>query len=353
MFEKKRVTLQDISLEANVSLNTVAKVLAGKSRQARISDKTAENVRKIARQCGYVPNLLARNLRSIKSSTIGVYISDMMDSVPAEISHRVLEQLHKNNFYPIITVAETGIKCCMDIWLQNRIQGLVLCGTTREMDLAFFKHLQANSIDSVIVGCAYQYPNEDQNRVPQVSCISVNNFAGIEMALNHLWQQGRKKIAFFPGPSWHADNNQRLHAYLSLVNQHQAPVIAKCDSKAYSWHRGYLLAEALVNEEPDIDGICAYDDQIAIGAMKYLAESSIIVPDDIAVVGFDNSPQAEYTIPSLTSIMQPTSALAEKCVAVLLDNLGESSPVQSIQIMPEIVVRESSTKRKILNLSKG
>ena len=250
-------------------------------------------------------------------------------------------------------MAESGINRCMDIWLQNRIQGLVLCGTTREMDLAFFKNLQDNSIESVIVGCAYQYPNEGQTRVPQVSCISVNNFAGIEMTLNPLWLQGRKKIAFFPGPSWHADNNQRLKAYLALVNQFQTPVIAKCDSKAYYWHRGYLLAEAMVKEEPDIDAICAYDDQIAIGAMKYLAESSIIVPDDIAVVGFDNSPQAEYAIPSLTSIIQPTSALAEKCVAVLQDNLGESSPVQNIQIMPEIIVRESSTKRKFLNLSKG
>lgn len=342
----KRITLQDVSKKANVSLNTAAKVLAGMTQQARISRKTANYVQKTARELGYVPNLFARNLRAPKTRTIGVFISDTTDSVVNELSHLILEQLHKRNFFPIITMAESGIDLCRNIWLQNRIQGLILCGTCREMDFDFFKQLDDNSIESVVVGCAYQYPGKNHNMAPQVSYVSVNNFAGIELALNHLHEQGRSKIAYLPGPGWHTDNSQRLDAYSTLIKKYHAPIIASCDSDAVFWKRGYLMAKSLLQKVPDVDSICAYDDQLAIGATKYLAELSIRVPDDISVVGFDNSPQSEYSIPSLTSIVQPTRTMAEKCVVILQDNLEKHGPAQSIQIMPCIEIRESTTKRK-------
>lgn len=337
-----KITLLEVSKAANVSLNTAAKVLAGQAKKARISEKTAKKVRKIAKKLGYIPNLMARNLRSQKTGTIGVFIADMSDSAYSSSSQIILKKLHDKGFLPLLTVAEIGLELCMQEWLQNRIEGLILCGTTEQMTTAFFDKIRKSQIKAVVAGCTYRDPNNPNTQLPEVSTVSMDNQIGMQLAVNHLIEQKRKKIVHVAGPHWQADAYERQTAYENTIKQYHKPIIIGQAVTERFWRRGYCSAAKLENADGNIDAIIAYDDQVAIGAIKWLTENGRKIPDDIAIVGFDNSPESEFCTPSLTTIAQPTEAIAEKAVSLLESSLYSQAPIEKIQIRPSLVVRKSS-----------
>ena len=332
------VTLLDVSREARVSINTAAKVIAGQAKKARISEKTAEKVLKTAQELGYVPNMLARNLRSKRTSAIGVFIADMTDSVYVATSQIVLRELHKRGFLPLLTVGEIGLELCQKEWLSNRIVGLILCGTTYEMTESFFAEIRGYGITPVIAGCAFG----EQSHSAGVSIVCTDNRIGIEQAITHLQNSGRSSIAYISGPEWHADAHERRGAYIDCIKQYQQPLIVGLKSELQFWRRGYAAARELVDKKSKFDAIIAYDDQVAIGAMKWLAEHNILIPQGVAVVGFDNSPESEFCTPSLTTISQSFEVIGEKSVSVLEKSIYNESKVEMIRIPPAIVVREST-----------
>ena len=341
MAKKPENRLADISRVANVSLNTAAKVLAGQTKKARISEKTAKRVKKIAKQLGYIPNIMARNLRSQKTGMIAVFIADMTDSVYVSSSHTILRELHSRGFYPLLTVAEMGLELCRREWLQNKIEGLILCGTTREMNAGFFEYLKKQEIVPVIAGCAFRDPDNPAIQLPKASTVSLDNYAGMQLAVGHLIRQKRKKIAHITGPSWHADAYERKSAYIEIIQEYHEPVIKDMVPEQPLWKSGYIAAAELLRPGRGVDAIIAYGDEIAIGAMKWLTENNVKIPSKVAVVGFDNSPESEFSTPSLTSIAQPLEAIGKKSVDLLKNSLSKS-PVEKIQIMPSLIIRKST-----------
>jgi DNA-binding LacI/PurR family transcriptional regulator len=337
-----KITLADISKAANVSVNTAAKVLAGQAQIARISEKTAKKVRKTAKELGYIPNLIARNLRSKHTGIIAVFIADMTDATYAKSSHLILQRLHAKGFWPILSVAEIGLELCWQEWLQNRIEGLILCGTTQEMDTEFFHALREHSITPVIAGCAYKAPSNQNVSGPEVSTVSMDNYAGMQLAINHLRQKHRKKIAHIAGPDWHTDTYERKIAYENIIKQYHEPVIAGQGSCSRFWQKGYDSAIELERSGQSYDAIVAYDDLTAIGAMKWFLENNKNIPDDIAIVGIDNAPESEFCTPSLTTIAQPTESIGEKTVNLLESCLYKKTPVEKILIMPSLIPRAST-----------
>ena len=331
-------TLLDVSREANVSINTAAKVIAGQAKKARISEKTAAKVLKIAKKMGYVPNMLARNLRAKRTSAVGVFIADMTESVYVASSHIILEELHKKDFLPFLTVGEIGLELCQKEWLCNRIIGLILCGTTYEMTEGFFKEIRGYGITPVIAGCAFG----ESSHTAGVSIVCTDNRIGIEQAITHLRERGRKNIAYISGPEWHADSHERRTAYIDRIKQYQQPLIVGLKSELQYWRRGYAAADELVHREIKFDAIIAYDDQVGIGAMKWLAEHNLKVPQDVAIVGFDNSPESEFYTPSLTTLSQSFEEIGKKSVGVLEHSIYQEHPVERIKIPPTLVIREST-----------
>ncbi len=346
-----RITLRDIAEKADFSVNTVSKVLSGQSADARISPATARIIKKLADQMGYVPNQLARNLRAKRTGLIGVFISDMTDPTYAGIAHAVLENLSKNDLFPLLTVAEAGLELCRESWIRNRIDGLILCGTTSEMTTEFFRDLEREGLTAVIAGNFYTDPTQGLSTTPPVSTAHVNNQVGIQLAINHLLEQGRKKIAFIAGPHSHSDAAQRQTAYETLIKPHHKPIIADVTTEEQFWRRGYHAAEMLNRGKEQFDAVIAYDDLTAIGAMRYLNEHGISIPDDIAVIGFDNLPQCEYTIPSLSSIEPPVEMVGRKSVELLKSHLGSQGALEHVLSTPSLVVRESTLHRVALKLS--
>ncbi|HBG26901.1 MAG: hypothetical protein A2Y10_10480 [Planctomycetes bacterium GWF2_41_51] len=339
--KKTNITLAEVSKAAKVSLNTAAKVLAGQSKTARISEKTAKKVQKIAQTLGYVPNQMARNLRAQKTRIIGIFVADMIDPIYAAITHAILEELPKHNLFPLLTVAEAGYEMCRQTWLRNRIDGLIFCGTNAEMTPQVFAELKKRNIPAVIAG-NYYLPSNHSAFLPQVSLVHIDNHAGMQLAINHLVEQKKQKIAFITGPKFHSDAQDRLQAYEYIIKNYQKTIIADLNTDERFWQRGYLALKKIFEQNIKIDAVIAYDDLVAIGAIKFLNENSVNIPNDVAVVGFDNLPQAEYSTPSLTSLYQPAQAIGQRSVELLVKHLEHENKIEHVHMMPVLVPREST-----------
>ncbi|MFA6187460.1 MAG: LacI family DNA-binding transcriptional regulator [Phycisphaerae bacterium] len=334
-------TLADISKAAGVSLNTAAKVLAGQAENARISEKTAKNIKKIAAQLGYVPNQMARNLRAKKTRVIGVFVADMLDPISAGITHAILEELPKHNLFPLLTVAEAGYELCRQAWLRNRVDGLILCGTMPQITPSVLADLKNYGISIVIAGNYCLLP-EHSTSLPEVSLVHIDNNAGMRLAINHLIEQKKQRIAFITGPKSHSDARDRLQAYEYIIKDYQKPIIADLDTDERFWQRGYLVVRHLAEQRIKYDAIIAYDDLVAIGAIKFLGQNGVAIPNDVAIIGFDNLPQAEYSIPALSSLEQPVGAIGQRSVELLLKHLSQQKEIEHVNMMPILITREST-----------
>jgi DNA-binding LacI/PurR family transcriptional regulator len=335
------ITLADVSKAAKVSLNTAAKVLSGDAKKARISDKTAKKVQAVAEKLGYTPNIFARNMRAKKSGIVGVCIADMSDQTYIEDSHLILQKIHSKGLTPLLTSAEVGLDICFTQWRQNRIEGLILSGTTKQMDSRFFAKLKRNNITAVIAGCAYYDPHE-RNLPPEVSVVSIDNRLGMQLAINHLLEKGYRKIAHVGGPTWHADAQERLTAYRETIKPLHRPIVVGGNPGDHFWKLGYNAAAKLCKKHNDINAVVMYADQVAVGAMKYFAEHSISVPEDIAIVSFDNAPEAEYCNPSLTTLNLSAEQVAQQALRLLEESLQSAENIKRIQIPPNLVIRNST-----------
>lgn len=336
------ITLDDISKKANVSINTVAKVLSGQQKKARIADRTANRIRKIAKDLDYSPNIMARNLRAQHSSVIGVHIAEMADPIDAANAQHILRALNQLSYFPLLTVAEEGLEFCRQSWWRNRVEGIILCGTSQEMGEDFFSDLHQHSVVAVIAGSSRIDLHAPSLQTPPVSIVAVDNHLGIQLALDHLKSQNRERIGFIAGPAWQSDAYERKHAYETLILQYHSPCIAESSRDESLFQKGYDGASYLLESESKMDAIIAYDDCVALGAIKWLTDHRRKVPQDIAVTGFDNSPHSEYTIPSLTSIAQPTATIAEKSVGILVNTLKNNSLIEQIKVAPTLIVRGST-----------
>ena len=340
--QDRRVTLKDVAQQAGVSLTTAGKVLANKAREFRISDQTAQRVRKVARRMGYVPSHAARLLRSKRSGLIALLLSDATDPVPAGILHSVLENLHVHDYFPIVTMAETGLQQAYEMWLRSRAEGVIFCGANARVTSSLFANLRRDRIAPLMAG-NYYYHKTSSSCFAKVAAVRVDDRAGIRLAIDHLVAQGRSRLAFIPGPGVFYDAIERRKAYEDLIREHHEPIVASIRGRPMYWQRGYVGAKELLQKYArTIDAVIAYDDPVAMGAIKYFSEKGIHVPDDIAVVGFDNQPEAQYSIPSLTSIQQPVDEIGRKSVEFMKQMLQEQAEPKHLYVSPRLIARAST-----------
>ncbi|MEN6307783.1 MAG: LacI family DNA-binding transcriptional regulator [Anaerohalosphaeraceae bacterium] len=338
---QNRIRLIDIARQANLSVNTISKVLNGREKEAGIAVETANRVRKIADELGYVPDQMARCLRAKNTDTIGVYIDKITDPVRAETLHAILQELSNRGLFPLIMLAEAGYQKCCEAFIRNRIEGLILCGTMQAMNADFFDSLYVNKIKTVVTGCFF-HDRKIYEAFKEVSFVNVDNKRGIELQVHHLIEQGRKRIAFIAGPGHDSDMHIRKDAYCEWIQKYHEPVVGQLSKDTSYLEHGYLSLDVLLDSRKEFDAIIAYDDEVARGSIRRLYEKGLNVPADVAVIGFDNSPEDDYTTPRLSSVSLPTQEIGVKSVELLLDRLENKAEPKSIYVQPSLVVREST-----------
>lgn len=339
---KSSVTLKDIAKEVGFSVNTVAKVLSGRSKHARISQATAEKVKEAAARLGYVPNQVARILRAKRSGLVGIFVAAMTDPVYAAIAHSTLEGIPRRGYFPILTVAEAGFEMCYETWIRSRIDGLILCGTMPNLPSDFTGDLEARGIPVVTAGCRYQN-GATEAKQESVSSVQMDNTIGMQLCIDHLRAREYRNIAHFAGPVYQSDAHERRRAYEDLISEFQAPIVIEASSDLEHLKIGYQSAQTLWNRYGSaVDAIVAYDDLVAIGAIKWLTDKGIRIPNDVAIIGFDNLPNGQYSAPVLTSVRQPTDEIGLAALDLLESRMKLGAKPRSVVLTPSLVVREST-----------
>jgi len=331
----EKLTIRQIAKLAGVSRSTASRVL---NNHPNVSPESREQVQKVIAETGYQPDPIARSLSSRRSDIIGLVIplairSLFEDPFFPRLMQGISQGSNAHNFTLSLFLfhSEEEERQLHHRISHNRLLDGFIVTATRTGD-PLIPELLANQVPFVVHG-----RHED----PRVSFVEVDNETGAYSAVSHLVRLGRQRIALITGPSDNLAAEDRKRGYLKALQERRVRVdeslIARGDFTEAS---SYEAMQRLLPYEPD--AVFVASDTMAFGAMRVLRQAGKRVPEDVAIVGFDDMPQAGTANPPLTTVRQPiqrAGALAVDMLSDILENGPE--PPRRIILPTELVIRAS------------
>lgn len=332
----KSVTIKDIAKVANVSYATVSRALSG---SPEIGKETRERVLKICRDMGYTTNYVARSMVMKSTKLIGLVVANIDNPFMSEIA-----------FHIETTAREHGYN-------------LMLCNSAHDLDVEkqVFKLLVGRQVDGIIIvptsveTCSVLRPYLD--KVPTVfvsenlkdaaeSYVAVDNFRGTCIGTEYLYGLGHRNILYFGRRKSSTTHQLRAEGYVASCEKFGIKPQFFNSSFTYSSIRhGYHMAKSLFQKPLECTAIFAATDSLALGIMEAADECGIRIPEDVSLMGFDNIKYAGLPKINLTTIEQPTPAMASVAVDVLLDKMKNATCGYSHRILLPTLVERKSCRR--------
>jgi len=340
---RKRITIKDVAQAAGVSTQTVSRVM---NKFSYVSGETRQRVEEVVAQLGYHPSTLARSLSQQRSYTLGIVTFDLKYIGPSRTLNGIADKADELGYMLLMKELDNfdtnKIDDVIDSLLARQVDG-ILWAVPEISDNHAWVEERMEKIPVPVLFIAMQPRNG-------ISSVATDNFQGGVMAVQHLLDCGRKKIGHISGPLgwWEADERKRgwretLNAAgLEALDQH-------CVEGNWSSIRGEQAFIQLLESYPDMDAVFVANDQMALSVLREAFRRGINVPEQLAVVGFDNIPESAYFYPSLTTISQDLPLIGGQAVQNMVEMIqarqGDQPAVaQSIFIQPTLVVRESSKR---------
>jgi DNA-binding LacI/PurR family transcriptional regulator len=341
-----RVTLSDVAQCAGVSIKTVSRVV---NRESDVSDATRARVLRAITELGYRPNVLARGLVQQRSRTI-VIVSYGLDRYgPSRFVMGVQTTAEELGYALLLTLLQpaTGDKAdaILDDLLSRQVDGIIwqapnVADTQRWIRPDRLIHLPPVVINSL--------PN------PNVTTVSIDNYYGACLAVEHLLEQGWQRIGFLSGPPGYPMTSERQRGWReSLQRRGIAPDPELVAHAEWTPQGGATAMQALLTARPDVDAVFAYNDAMAIGAFAAARRRGRRIGQDLGLIGFNDAPEALCTDPPLSTVHQDTFALGQEAVHALvrlIETKASGAPLPPpvlISSRPTLVVRESSLRRPV------
>lgn len=336
---KDGITLRELAAMAGVSPSTASLVLNG--RPCRVSEATRRRIKETARSYAYYPHGVARSLVTSKSHTLGFLIPDICNPFFTGIA-RGIEDRALDFGYSVIFCSTDDSQSQEDRLLSmlrsRSVDGLIIALTAdREGNLP---HFNPYHIPTILIDRDYDIPGITGR-------VLVDNYSGAKRAVGHLLERGYRRIAFLGGPPQARSARDRFKGYQdALLEAGLDWQVFPYRSGAYSLESGARMIEDMREEWPQMDALFCANDMIAVGAMKVLQTSGRRIPEDIALVGFDDSLVAAMVTPALTTMQQPIYQIGREAVDLLIRQLeaedGEP-PLRDRVILPtQLIVRDSA-----------
>lgn len=335
-------TLEEVAKLAGVSRSTVSRVV---NQHPNVRPEVRERVWEVIRKTGYQPHAAARSLATRRTRVIGLIIPQAVTTLFTDpyfpiLIRGVADACNAHNYHLMLSlfsrrrVQESRAR--QDLLYQQVLRGRYLDGvvvSSAPLDDPIFPRLLEDGVPFIIVG---RYPHERANYV------DVDNVAGARMAVEHLLQLGHERVATITGPLNMCSGQDRLEGYRQALAARGIPVdedlIAEGD---FTEQGGQAAMRRLLPHRPT--AVFAASDMMAVGAIKVLREAGLRVPEDVAVVGFDDIPLASMVEPPLTTVRQPIEQLGSMAVELLvslMENPGEET-VHRVVLPTELVIRAS------------
>lgn len=336
----KPVTIKDIAKRLNISTSTVSRALADRWD---VNPETRRAVLEMADQLHYKPNLISLGLRSNQSFSIGVIIPEFVNSFFAEVINGINSVLVANNYQVLICQSNESWETEKSNirFLESRcVDGFLVSVSDDRANCDYFRALIEKGVPVVFFNRVC-----DEADAPEVI---IDDRRWAFEATDHLIREGCRRIVHLTGPDNLSVSILRKAGYLDALAAHGIEAEESLIVPAGLFlEDGAAAAMKILAMEERPDGLFAITDPVAIGAMKTLRKRGVRIPEEIAVVGFSESPMAAIVEPELTSVEQPTFEIGAAAARILLEWLHEGAmPRRSRKVVIDasLNIRESSQR---------
>ncbi len=334
---KRQVTIKDIAEKLSISPSTVSRSLKD---HPDISAKTRNAVKELAKLLGYKPNLIALNLKNSRTNTIGLLVPEIEHHFFSTIINGIEEVAYQNNYNVLIVQSnESYLREVLNTQtlLGNRVDGMLASFSKETKDFSHFQQLIDNEIPLVFYDRAVDNLHAD--------VVVVDDYSVAYNAVKHLITRGCKRIAFYSAPQHLILGKDRYNGYVDALEANNIKfdknLVYSCDT----FESAIKISQSILKKVDRPDGIFAVNDLTAVGIMKVARKLGINIPDELKIVGFENSKSGSICDPELTTVDQFGYNLGKKAMTILLDRIKKDShdykPVKHV-IKTKLIVRGSS-----------
>ncbi len=343
MTAKKRTTIKEVAKAAGVSTQTVSRVL---NNRRDVAPDTRKLVVAVIDRLGYRPSQVARSLIQGTSATIAVVGYGLEYFGPSRVISGVERKASQLGYTPLLTLLRDP--------LTNDVEGILSGFLSRQVDGVIWAVPEIGDnragIRKAVAGLNLPIVFISMHSEPRLATVGVHNREGGRQATAHLIEQGYRHICHVTGPMDWWEARERLAGWQDALSE-----------AGRDWHEddfthgdwsaasGQRAVEALLGRHADMDALFVGNDQMALGVLKAMRQRGLRVPEDLAVVGFDDISEAGYFCPPLSTVSQPLFDVGCRA-AELVDQLireeaeAEGAAAASFSLMPKLVVRESSRR---------
>lgn len=333
----RRATIDDIARLAEVHKGTVSRALNPRT-QSQVSAETIKKVKKAARQLGYVPNVMARGLRTSLSMTVGVIIPDLTNPFFPPIIRGIESYLQPRGYTALLANTD-GVdaveQSSVDSLLERRVDGLIVA-TGRHGDQPVLAQAHEAGVRVVMV-------NRDAGGLP-FPLVTGNDSQGVLASVTHLYERGHRELLHLAGPLNLSTSIVRESAFRAACERLSDVHARVVETPALSVEAGQqTMDEVLSATGPRATAVVAGNDLIALGVMRSLRAHGLTCPDDMSVVGFNDITFAQDFSPPLTTVRVPTLEMGAEAARLLLQSIetGVQEPV-TLTLPVSLVVRSST-----------
>ena len=341
--KKERLTQKGIAEKLGISVTTVSRALRD---LPDISKETKKAVLALAEEGNYLPNTNAIGLRKNRTHRVGVIIPEIVHYFFSSTISGIIECAEANGYSVLLSQSNESFEREVresEMLFSTAVDGLLVCLSNETKTIDHFQKFQDYGIPVVFFDkVKYDF---------EASTVVVDDHIGAFNATQHLINVGCRRIAHLKGPMLPMNAKRRFQGYHEALEKNNIPFDEDLirEGETMAMEEGYNFMKDLLKKHPDIDGVFAASDLVAIGAMDAIRESGKRIPEDIALVGFSDSEIASICSPKLSSIRQHGFELGHQSMEILLEEIpiyleDETPSFQNKVLNTSLVIRESSRR---------
>ncbi|WP_339918956.1 LacI family DNA-binding transcriptional regulator [uncultured Flavobacterium sp.] len=339
----KDITLKEIALKLGISITTVSKAL---KNYPDVSQKTKNAVIELAQSLHYTPNSFAVNLRTKESKTIGLIIPEVMHHFFSNVINAIIDEAEKNGYLVIILQSNESLdleKKQVELLINKRVDGILMSLSNESNNDDHIQQIVDRNIPFVMF--------DKISKLCKCSKVIIDDQKAAFNAVQHLIDNGCKKIAHIRGPLNPQNAIDRYIGYKKALEKNNIPFDSKlvytCENVTFQ--EGIDFAKQIIEEHPDVDGIFAITDLVAVGVLSYFNDIGIKIPEQVAVIGFSNWFMSQVLTPKLSTVDQPSHQMGVESFNLLLEEMNchkLDTPFvpRTILLETTVIARESSLK---------
>lgn len=332
----KKITICDIADKLSISPSTVSRAFHPKER-SRISNETRQRIYRTAKRMGYQPNRIARALSRGGTDTIGVIVPYSLHLSQSHYYSSVITEsvvaLDETAFDVKVHVLhdDDEIPALSDLLMTLAVDGIVLVGMSDSM------HIPADdrkNIPAIMLNCYHDdaFPS-----------IDADNIQGGRLAAQYFIERGHTRTGMLAGPKDTVNARDRLRGFKNELKNNGIELPKEwCIHSDFSEAEGYQSMHRILGKDSYPSAVFCANDELAAGALRAISEYELQCPQDISLIGFDNAPFTQYTVPRLTTIAQPVRTMVRAVIDHLVTAIKTPQPAIRIAFPVHIIEREST-----------